>query len=285
MNYRHRYHAGNFADVFKHAILVLLLRRLLAKETPLLVLDTHAGIGRYDLASPEAQKTGEFRAGIARLMAEPEPPTLLAPYLDLVRAANPVNSANPRGALRHYPGSPAIAALLLRPEDRIIACELHPEDAQSLKREFASDRRVAIHHQDGYRALKAFLPPPERRGLVLIDPPFETTDEAEKLLKGLAQAHRRFPGGCYALWYPLKDRAPVEAWQRQLRDSGIRRILVTELLVQSPLLPDRLNGAGLVVINPPWRIEAEIEPLLAALAPRLAQGAGAGGICRWLVPE
>ncbi len=279
MNYRHLYHAGNFADVFKHAVLVLLLRRLLAKDAPLAILDTHAGIGRYDLRAAEALKTAEFRHGIARLLAEPAPPPVLVPYLDLVRGANPA------GGLDIYPGSPAIAAAMARPGDRIVLCELHPADASSLKRAFAADRRVAVHHMDGYLAVKAFLPPREHRGLVLIDPPFEAEDEAERLYLAFCQAHRRWPGGTLVLWYPIKDRPPIERFHHRLAASGIRRLLIAELLVRGAGSAEQLNGSGLLLVNPPWRIEEALAPLLDALAPLLAQGAGAGGTWCWLVPE
>lgn len=279
MNYRHIYHAGGFADVFKHALLALMLRRLLVKPAPLCVLDTHAGIGRYDLDQPAALKTGDFQRGIVRLLADPAPPAGLQPYLDAVRACNP------QGGLRWYPGSPLIAATLTRPDDRLVLVELHPDDARSLKREFAGQSRVAVHHADGYNAVKAFLPPPERRGLVLIDPPFEVTDEFARLTAALRTAYRRWPGGTYALWYPIKDRPPVAAFQQQVKETGIRRIMLAELLVQRDDRGDRLNGSGLLLVNPPWHLEQDLAPLLPILAQRLALGSGAHGTWRWLVPE
>ena len=171
MNYRHLYHAGGFADVFKHVVLSLVLRRLAEKDTPFCVLDTHAGIGRYDLETPAAQKTGEYRQGIAKVLLAKDAPAELGPYLDLIRALNP------GGALRWYPGSPLVEQRLTRPQDRLVLMELHPEDARTLKRSFAGDPRVGVHHEDGYLGVKAFLPPKERRGLVLIDPPYEERDE------------------------------------------------------------------------------------------------------------
>ena len=199
MNYRHAYHAGNFADVLKHAVLALVIEHAKLKPAPFRVLDTHAGIGRYDLTTAEAAKTGEWRQGIARLIgpdARPIPDTqagLLAPFLDVVRGENPL------GELRFYPGSPLIARRLLRPDDRLIATELHPEDCAELRRRFARDKQTRIVELDGWLALKAFLPPKERRGVILIDPPYEARDELQRVTDGLAAAVRRFRGGTYLL--------------------------------------------------------------------------------------
>jgi len=279
VNYRHAFHAGAFQDVHKHAVLALLLRHLGEKPAPYCVLDTHAGIGRYDLEGTEAQKTGEFRHGIGRLLAATGAPAAAAPYLDLVRRMNG------GGALRRYPGSPELAARLSRPKDRLVLMELHTDDARRLEHAFAGDDRVAVHHEDGYRGLKAFLPPRERRGLVLIDPPFEEAGEFERLADGLKIAHRRWPTGTYVLWYPIKDLPPVRRFHAQLRQSGIRKIMLSELLVRAATSAESLNGSGLAVVNPPWRLEAALEQLLPWLGERLAQGAGAAGTWRWLVPE
>ncbi|MGQ0663754.1 MAG: 23S rRNA (adenine(2030)-N(6))-methyltransferase RlmJ [Pseudomonadota bacterium] len=273
MNYRHAFHAGNFGDVVKHAALALAIERLKQKEAPFCVLDTHAGVGRYDLGAPEALKTDEFRAGIARLLeGAPLPRSLaqpLAPYLDVVREMN-------RGApaLRWYPGSPGLALALLRPQDRLVLIELQPEDAKRLAAAMAGEPRVKVHAADGYTGLKAFLPPFERRGLVLIDPPFEDRDEFQRLARGLGHAHRRWASGIYLLWYPIKDRAPVRAFHDRLKATGIRRILVAEVLIRPDADPDRLNGCGLVVVNPPWRFEATLAALLPELLGRLAERGG-----------
>jgi 23S rRNA (adenine2030-N6)-methyltransferase len=273
MNYRHIYHAGNFSDVVKHAVLALLLERLRAKDTPFCVLDTHAGIGRYDLHSVEAGKTGEFRSGIARLLDRTDLPAALSPYLDAVRALNP---EDPRPeALRWYPGSPRLARALMRPGDRLVLAELHPEDAAILKREFADDRVVAVHHMDGWLTLKAFLPPPERRGLVLIDPPFEQPDEFDRLVQGLTLGHKRWPTGIFALWYPIKERPAVWRFHEALERTGIPRIIAAEVTVFPEDTHMRLNGAGMVVVNPPWQFDSALETLLPAL--HRALGAEAGG--------
>ncbi|MEI7609350.1 MAG: 23S rRNA (adenine(2030)-N(6))-methyltransferase RlmJ [Rhodospirillaceae bacterium] len=287
MNYRHAYHAGNFADVVKHAVLALLLERLAAKPSPYFVLDTHAGIGRYDLASEAALKTGEAAAGIGRLLAAPAgeatPPELTA-YLGAVAA---LNDGSPPGEMpRWYPGSPRLTRALMRAGDRLVLAEAHPDDARTLKREFAGDAQVQVHHRDGWGALKAFLPPPERRGLVLIDPPYESADEADRLVAGLAAAHRRWPGGVYALWYPIKERPWVWRLHEALAATGIRRQLVAELTVFPEDDWRRLNGCGIIVINPPWQVDGAITGLLPRLHSALTAGEGAGGWrVEWLVPE
>ena len=284
MNYRHAYHAGNFADVFKHAVLALLLERLGAKPSPYFVLDTHAGIGRYDLESEPARRTGEAEGGIRRLLAalagEPPPPEL-AGYLAAVAGLNP---EAPEASPRWYPGSPRLARALMRPGDRLVLAEAHPEDAATLKREFAGDAQVQAHRRDGYEALKAFLPPAERRGLVLVDPPYEAADEAERAVAGLAGAHRRWPTGVFALWYPIKERLWVWRLHEALAATGIRRQLVAELTVQPEDDWRRLNGCGMIVINPPWRLDGALADLLPRLHRALALEAG-GWTVDWLVPE
>ncbi len=255
MNYRHAYHAGNAADCLKHAVLVWVLRALARKEKPFFVLDTHAGVGRYDLDDVPARRTGEASRGIFRLLDDPPP--ALADYVDVVRAAG------------LYPGSPAIVAALLRPGDRAAACELHPEDAAALRQNFRGHAQISVHLRDGYEAIGAFLPPAERRGLTLIDPPYEETDEYERLLAGLREAHRRFASGIILAWYPIKHRAPVRALHAAIAGAGLRDVVAAELFLREPLDAARLNGSGLIVVNPPFRFEAEMAPILAALLGRL----------------
>jgi len=255
VNYRHAFHAGNFADCTKHAVLVWLLRALLRKPAPLFVLDTHAGVGRYDLESGPALQTGEWWKGIARLLDRPPP--ALGDYVGLVRSVG------------LYPGSPALTRALLRPDDRMACCELHPEDYAVLRRHFAHDRQVAVHHRDAWEALGALLPPKQRRGLVLIDPPFEDPQEFSDLATGLAAGHPRFGTGVFAAWYPIKHRAPVRQFRTKLQDSGIRDIVAAELCLREPVDASRLNGCGMLVINPPYRFEQEVQPILAALLDRL----------------
>jgi 23S rRNA (adenine2030-N6)-methyltransferase len=262
MNYRHAYHAGNFADCFKHALLVALIGAMQRKAKPYLFLDTHAGIGRYDVAAPEAEKTGEWQEGIGRLLAA-NPPEL-SEYLELVQR------------LGLYPGSPAIAASLARPEDRVVACELHPDDAALLKQNLGRD--AAVHARDGYAALTAFLPPAEKRALVLIDPPFERPDEFDTLAANLTAAWRKFPTGVFAAWYPVKHRAPVRVFFEALRLAGLRDVLAAEFLRRPATDPARLNGSGLAIINPPYRFAETAAPILEALRRVLGEPGGSTGI-------
>ena len=270
MNYRHAYHAGNFADCMKHALVLLLLRALQRKDKKLLVLDTHAGIGRYPLDSGPAARTGEWRHGIARLLAAR--PKALGDYLALVER------------LGLYPGSPAIAAALLRPGDRLLCCELHDEDARALKAGFAGQQGIAVHERDGYAALLAFLPPPERRALVLIDPPFERADEFAVAVESLQAAWAKFKSGVFALWYPIKHRAPVRAFFDAVAASRLRDVIAAELWVAAPVDPARLNGCGLLVVNPPFGFEVAAAPVLAALREVLG-GAGGGWAVERLIDE
>ena len=271
MNYRHGYHAGNFADVLKHTALCELLRLLTAKDKKLFVLDTHAGAGGYDLAGRLAQRTGEAEAGIARLASAPrtDMPPAVARYLAAVAAYDRKFGATD-GKPRRYPGSPRLVRTALRPGDRFIACELHPEEVFLLKREFAGDRAVEVRQADGYKALKAVLPPIERRGLVLIDPPFEAADEYERLLRALRHAVRRFATGCYAVWYPIKDEAAA-AFADEL--SALEPLTLEMRL--GGIEPGRLAACGLSVINPPWRFEEAMREALPWIADRLGPGVSA----------
>ncbi len=262
MNYRHGYHAGNFADVLKHVALCELLRLLTAKDKKLFVLDTHAGVGGYDLAGGLAARTREAEAGIQRLMAMPRAgmPAAVARYLAAVAA---YDRKFGRGeGLRHYPGSPRLVRAALRPGDRFVACELHPQEALALKREFAGDRAVDVRQADGYHALKALLPPVERRGLVMIDPPFEKPDEFETLSRGLKHALRRFATGCYAVWYPIKDEDAVAAFKEQL--AGLKT-LVLEMRLDT-VTDGKLGACGVAVINPPWTFQESMAEALSWLA-------------------
>ena len=275
MNYRHAFHAGNFADVVKHAILALLIERLKAKAAAFRVIDTHAGAGLYDLEEGEAARTGEWQRGIARLSDqtfEPAVAELLQPYLDAVAAAN----QDERGLIRHYPGSPWIVRHLLRPQDRLTAVELHPDDAAALQALFAGDRQVKVIALDGRLALGAFLPPKERRGLVLVDPPFEEADEFDALLAGFVKAHSRWPTGVYVLWYPVKDLYAVDRLRAGLAASGIHRVVRAELTVRDRSTPGLFNGTALVICNPPWQFTDALAGLLGGLVPVLADGPGAG---------
>ncbi|MBB3264329.1 23S rRNA (adenine2030-N6)-methyltransferase [Azospirillum sp. OGB3] len=278
MNYRHIFHAGNPADVMKHAVLALIIDHLRAKPAPFCVLDAHAGIGRYDLDSEPARKTLEFQDGIGRLFGQPAPHPALRPYLDAVSALNP------DGRLRWYPGSPRLARALLREHDRLLLNELHPDDWQTLKAEFAGDRQVSAFKTDAYQALKAHLPPREKRGLVLIDPPFEQPDEFARMAEGLKAAHKRWSTGVYALWYPIKERAAVWRFQEAVENTGIRKILRVELTWHPEDTHLRLNGSGLLIVNPPWTLDDTLRAMLPALHTALPS-TGGGCTVDWLVPE
>ncbi|HET6321455.1 MAG TPA: 23S rRNA (adenine(2030)-N(6))-methyltransferase RlmJ [Hyphomicrobium sp.] len=273
MNYRHAYHAGNFADVVKHAVLTLIIEHMKQKPAPFRVVDTHAGIGLYDLTAEQAQKTGEWREGIGRLMRadlSAAASAALAPYLDSVRALNP------EGMLLRYPGSPLIARDRLRADDRLVLNELHPEDQAELARLFARDRQVKAMALDAWTAVKALLPPPERRGLTLIDPAFEVQGELDRLVEALQQGVRRFATGTFLLWYPIKEMRPVAAFRQKLAALGLPKVLAIEFMIRGPEDETRLNGAGLIAVNAPYTLAETLRMLLPELVKILAQGKGAG---------
>lgn len=282
MNYRHAFHAGSFADVFKHAVLCRILHYLRGKPAPFRVIDTHAGAGLYDLHSAEASRGGEWHDGIERLLAAqlPEPvAALLAPYLEVIGALNE------RGRLKTYPGSPAIARAWLRPQDRLIACELEPKAATALAGHLRGDTRIKTLEIDGWTALSAYVPPPERRGLVLVDPPFEEDADFHRLSHGLDIAHRRWSTGIYALWYPIKGRGEPDALAKRLRGLGIGKILRAELIVSPVSDQSWLNGSGLILVNPPWTLQNELAALLPALAGILGRQGKGGFKLDWLAGE
>jgi len=279
MNYRHAFHAGNFADVLKHAVLALAVAHLKRKDKPFVVIDTHAGIGSYDLTADEALRTGEATHGICHVVAQPDIPDTLAPYLDVVRALNGTDG------MRWYPGSPRLARDLLRPADRLVAVELHPNDAEALAAEFGGDRRTAVHPLDGWLALKSFLPPKERRGLVLVDPPFERPGEFDRMLTGLKKAHRRWATGILMFWYPIKSREDADAFTEAARRLAIPQTLLVELGVAAVVPGEKLSACGLLIVNPPWRLDAELRRLLPWLQRVLARGPGACHRLEWLVGE
>ena len=263
MNYRHAFHAGNHVDVFKHAALTFVLEWLLQKPAPFAVLDTHAGIGLYDLKSEAALKTNEADAGVGRVF---ERGLDSAPkYQELLRDLNPAG-------LAAYPGSPEIVRLMLREGDRLTACELHPADAETLKARYRGDRRIAVHHRDGYEAIGAFVPPPERRGLVLIDPPFEVKDEVQRLAKALRTGLGKWPTGTYLAWYPIKDSRIGDALAEAATSTPFPKTLRAEFV---PYARDGviMAGAGLLICNAPWRFEEKLIALCEELAPLLGDGA------------
>jgi 23S rRNA (adenine2030-N6)-methyltransferase len=271
MNYQHAFHASNFADVHKHVVLARILTHLRAKPAAFRVIDTHAGAGRYDLLAAEATRSGEWRDGIARVWEAaarqklgPTVSELLAPYLDAVAACNP------DGGLRSYPGSPLVAQHLLRSQDRLIACELEPRSAAALAATLRGDRRAKALALDGWTAIGAYVPPKERRGLVLVDPPFEEASDFMRLSGALAAAHRKWPTGIYMLWYPIKTREAPDALIRRLQRLAMAKILHCEIMLGPPRADAGLIGSGLIVVNPPFTLEADLRVLLPALARILA---------------
>lgn len=282
MNYRHAFHAGNFADVLKHVLLCRVLAHLCQKPAAFRVIDTHAGAGLYDLTAREAGRTGEWRDGIERLLdAKLEPPVreLLAPYLDAVV------SLNAPSRLTTYPGSPMLVRKFLRRQDRLIACELEPKAAAALERNLRGDVRSKALVIDGWTALAAYVPPKERRGLVLVDPPFEQDDEFSRLSQTLQTAHRKWPTGIYLLWYPIKAPAEVSAFARRLARSGIAKILRVELVVAPGADLTRLGGCGVILVNPPWTLHSELESLLPALSALLGRNGKGHASLAWLAGE
>lgn len=264
LSYRHAFHAGNFADVLKHLVLVRLLDYLTAKDAPLLFVDTHAGAGSYDLTGAAARKTGEVEGGLARLWDRNDLPEPLARYLALVR------EHNGPGPLARYPGSPWLAARLLRPGDRLVAFELHPAEVGPLANLANGDRRLRVLREDGFAGLTGLLPPPERRGLVLLDPSYEVKEDYRRVVETLRGAHRRFATGVYAIWYPVVDRRRIEALERAVVAAGIQRVHQVELGVGR----GRMRECGMLIVNPPWTLVPEMETCLPWLAGVLGEGRG-----------
>ena len=278
MNYRHAYHAGNHADVLKHAVLARLMEHLKKKDKPFRVIDAHAGIGLYDLAGLEAGKTGEWEGGIGKL-AEPfnaEIEALLAPYRAVIAALNP------DGGLRYYPGSPELALRLMRPTDRLIANELHPQDAIALEQQYLHDPRCDVTAMDAETCLKAKLPPPERRGVILVDPPYELKTEAEKTVRMLEQGVRRFAQGVFVVWYPMKADQTAETVLTGAREIGLPGTLKVQMRVREAFKGGGLAGSGLVILNAPWKLDAELRQLVPALAQRLGIGSWGQAEVSWL---
>lgn len=263
MNYRHIYHAGNFADVFKHIVAMLLLEYLKQKDKPFFVLDTHAGAGFYDLTADQAQKTRESDFGVAKIWSANPVPDAVGRYFDIIR------KFNDNGGLQRYPGSPKMMQALLRNRDRLVVNELHPEDSLKLKTVMGNDARVSVKSMDGYTAMKALLPPDERRGMVLVDPPFEVPDEFERLVKALEEAHKRWATGVYAFWYPIKNPASLREFHRALKETGIPKIIAADFYLNPPTDPYVLNGCGMVIVNPPWTLHDDLKKVMNWLVPAL----------------
>lgn len=259
MNYRHSYHAGNFADVLKHAVLCWTVKYLQQKEAPLSFIDTHAGRGVYDLTSVEAEKTSEAKQGVLKIINLNGTPSVLGTYFSMVQSSSE----------RRYPGSPALLQALARSQDRVTLCELHPEELAELRANIGEARNISIFAADGYKKLRALIPPPEKRGLVLIDPPFEEPDELVRLTRDFISAYQKWPTGVFLLWFPIKDQTLFQRFRAELQSSLIPKMSLLSLDIDRA---EGLSATGLVLVNAPYTIEEEWRPALAWLRDALAQG-------------
>ncbi|EPL8093503.1 23S rRNA (adenine(2030)-N(6))-methyltransferase RlmJ [Morganella morganii] len=279
LSYRHSFHAGNHADVLKHTVQSLIIESLKEKDKPFLYLDTHAGAGRYQLSGEHAERTGEYLEGIARIWAQESVPEELKTYLEAVSALNP------RGDLRFYPGSPLIAAHLLRDHDKLNISELHPSDFPLLRNEFSRDNRARVVREDGYQQLKSQLPPSSRRGFVLIDPPYELKSDYQAVVKGIQEGHRRFATGTYAVWYPVVLRQQIKRMVKDFQATGIRKILQIELAVRPDSDQRGMTASGMIVINPPWKLESQMKSVLPWLHKVLVPEGTGHTLVDWITPE
>lgn len=283
MNYRHIYHAGGLADIVKHITLIHMMKRLVEKPAAFCVVDTHAAIGLYNLSLPEARKTGEAEQGVIPFCRLPAHPAL-DDFQALLKKHNPelgFGAAFTPAALRLYPGSPAIIHAFLRDADRLVAVEKHPEDAKGLKLFMGADKRIHIHQRDAWEAMAALIPPPEKRVLVFIDPPFEKTSEMDDAFTAIVKSHQRCTHGIYALWYPIKDMVSIGRMQERFAGCGIKKILRADVYYRKDFLPNHMNGCGMVIINPPWQLEESLREAYGLLRPLLDKDAPAAKI-EWL---
>lgn len=278
LSYRHSFHAGNHADVLKHIVQSLILNSLQQKEKPFVYHDTHSGVGRYDLTHEWSEKTGEYKQGIARVWQQDNIPAELDSYLDAIRQLNQGET------LRYYPGSPRVARAHLREQDRMVLTELHPSDYPLLEQEFHRDRQVSIYKEDGFARLKASLPPQERRGLVLIDPPYELAKEYRDVVRAIAQSYKRWATGIYAIWYPVVNRCDIDDMLEGLQGLEIRKILQIELGVAPDTNERGMTASGMIVINPPWTLESQMQTILPFLKQAIAPATEHYKV-EWVVPE
>ena len=280
LSYRHSFHAGNHADVLKHIVLMLILENLKLKDKGFYYLDTHAGVGRYQLSSDEAEKTGEYKEGIGRLWERTDLPQEISRYVDLIKHLN-----FGAKALRYYAGSPLIAAQLLRPQDRALLTELHPRDFPLLRNNFKEFKNVSVKCDNGFQQLKATLPPKERRGLVLIDPPYELKEDYDLVVKAAEEGYKRFATGTYAIWYPVVLRHQTKRIFKGLQASGIRKILKIELAVRPDSDQRGMTASGMAVINPPWTLENQMKAILPYLVKTLVPEGTGSWTVEWITPE
>lgn len=280
MNYRHAFHAGNHGDVLKHAVLARALELMKVKDKPFAVLDAHAGVGRYDLSGVQATKTGEWQSGIAKMDDDfaPEVEAVLAPYRSILAAMNEDGNG------RYYPGSPEIVTRMMRVGDRLIANELHPVDVVELRDAYAANKNVTVTQLDFIQAVKAQLPFTERRGLVLIDPPFEVLDESLRVVNAIGFGYRRMATAAFMIWYPVTTEEFAAQFVEMMKAVGTPNMLHVELRIKAAFAQGGLSGSGLIIINPPWTLESDLRVLLPALGERLGLGDWGRGLVQWLTP-
>ncbi len=279
LSYRHIYHAGNHADILKHLVVSQICRHFIKKETPFFYLDTHAGIGQYELHSEQAQKNKEFHSGIARLLNEENLPESIEALLDIVR------DMNPNDALEVYPGSPKIVDYYVRQKDKLHLCELHPNDYPTLAALFPNKRKANVVKDNGFSAVKAMLPPPQKRGFVLMDPPYEVKKDYQYVVRALEEGCQRFPQGTYAIWYPVLNRKQANDFIRDIKATGIRNILLVELCIRNTEKERGMAGSGMIIVNPPWTLEKDAADFLPILTNLLAEDNDAQYQTRWITPE
>ena len=279
LSYRHIYHAGNHADILKHIIVSEICKHLIKKDAPFFYLDTHAGIGQYPLDSAQAQKNKEFQSGIARLLEEDDLPEAIDSLLDIVREMNPDNK------LAFYPGSPKVVDYYVRQKDKLHLCELHPNDFPVLAALFPNKRKANVVKDNGFEAVKAMLPPPQKRGFVLMDPPYEVKKDYQYVVQALQEGHKRFPQGTYAIWYPVLNRKQANDLLRAVETTKIRNVLLVEMTIRDSEKERGMAGSGMIIVNPPWTLEKEAKHFLPVLTKLLAEDAHADFQVSWITPE
>lgn len=282
LSYRHIYHAGNHADILKHIVVSEICHHLTKKEAPFFYLDTHAGIGEYPLDSQQAQKNKEFQTGISQLLTLSTPPAPIARFLDIVKAMNPENT------IQYYPGSPKVVEAYLRPKDKMYLCELHPNDQPVLAELFHSNRNVKVEKSNGFKAVKAMLPPPQRRGFVLMDPPYEVKQDYQTVVKSLQEGYKRFAQGTYAIWFPILSRKQANELANSIQQTKISNVLLIELSIRDDDTSKGMNGSGMIVVNPPWTLEQSANDFLPVLTKLLADPTDRNQAhfqVRWIAPE
>lgn len=279
LSYRHSFHAGNHADMLKHIVLMLILESLRQKEKGFFYLDTHAGVGVYKLSSPEAQKNAEYKSGIGKLWENPSLPKLVANYVSLISKLNSGNK------LQIYAGSPLIASMLLREQDRALFTELHPADFPDLRKNFQNYPHIKTKRENGFQQLKSALPPKERRGLILMDPPYELKEDYDLVVQYLCEGYKRFATGIYAIWYPVVKRSYIKKMLRNLENTGIRKILQIELAVAPDNDQKGMTASGMIVINPPWQLASQMNSILPYLNQTLTPEGTGSWTLHWITPE